>query len=71
MDEMSLPRYGSHIAAPYSRTGRTRLVQAFSLIFLGQVFKFLRRKARVPFDFLVVEATCLDQSSLFVMFTPR
>ena len=26
MDEMSLPRYGSHIAAPYSRTGCTRLM---------------------------------------------
>ena len=32
---------------------------------------FLRRKARVPFAFLVVRATCLDQASLFVMFTPR
>ena len=26
MDEMSLSWYGSHIAAPYSRTGRTRRV---------------------------------------------
>ena len=49
----------------------TRVLYACSLIDIGEIFRFLRRKPRVLFALFVMESMCWLQFTLSVMVTPR
>ncbi|KAH3870968.1 hypothetical protein DPMN_034162 [Dreissena polymorpha] len=62
---------GSLTDAAYSSWGLTSDVYAFALMSVGQVARFLRRKADVEFAFLAVMSIWLFHVSLLSMVTPR
>ena len=63
--------YGLQTEEQYSRCGLTSDVKALLFTEVLDILKFLRRKPRVLFAFLVILSIWMFQERLFVRLTPR